>query len=213
MALGKTLILGDSYSTFEGSIPEGYDSWYFYKESDQTDVNKPEQTWWYQVFNRDDNVLLLNESYSGTTICNTVRPAHTIDVSFINRFDKLVNEGFFKNNDVDTVLVFGATNDSWIDCPIGEIEFDNFTADDLFKVLPACCYLAKRINDAVPNARVCWLINTELKDIIVDGIIKAAEHFGQEYIRFFDLDKRSGHPSVKGMKQIADKVISYFDRV
>ena len=211
MALGKTLILGDSYSTFAGKIPEGYHAWYFPEKSEQTDVYKPEQTWWYQVFTEKDNILLRNDSFSGTTICNTVRPEHSIEFSFINRFDKLVKEGFFKKNKVDTVLVFGGTNDSWIDCPIGEIKFDDFSDNDLLKVLPACGYLGKSINNAAPNARVCWLINTDLKDEIVDGIIKTATNFRQDYIRFTEIDKMSSHPSIAGMKQIAEKVTKFFE--
>lgn len=211
MALGKTLILGDSYSTFAGAIPEGYNTWYPCGEGITNDVKKIEQTWWYGLFDGANNILLHNESFSGSTVCNTVRPGHTVEDSFINRFDKLVRDGFFAKNQVDTVIVFGATNDSYIDCPIGEVQFKNFTEDDLLKVLPACGYLAKRISEAAPDARICWLINTELKDEIVSGIIETAEHFGEEYIRFLELDKQWGHPSIKGMVQIADKVKEHFD--
>ena len=75
MALGKTLIIGDSYSTFEGYIPNGYDCWYDAQRRNigETDVEKVEQTWWYPLFDGKQNVLLHNESYSGTTVCNNVR--------------------------------------------------------------------------------------------------------------------------------------------
>ena len=208
--LGKTLIVGDSYSTFEGAIPAGYDSWYFQAPSSATDVHQIEQTWWYGLFDGKTNVLLRNESYSGTTVCNSVRPEHTIDCSFINRFDSLIESGFFEKNKVDTILVFGTTNDSWTDCPIGETQFEDFSQQDLFKVLPACGYLAQRMAQVAPGARICWLINTELKEEIVDGILQTAEHFGQESIRFTHLDKLSGHPSIQGMKQIADAVKKQF---
>ena len=210
MPLGKTLIIGDSYSTFEGAIPEGYHTWYLKGKHDNTDVAKVEQTWWYQVFDGKDNILVLNDSFSGTTVCNSVRPEHKVEWSYINRFDKLVNDGFFTENQIDTVIVFGATNDSYTDAPIGENQFENFTEEDLLKTLPACGYLAKRISEAAPKARVCWIINSELKEKITNGIIKNAKHFGQEYILFTELDKLSGHPSVKGMKQIAEAVISHF---
>ncbi|MBO4468239.1 MAG: hypothetical protein J5766_02950, partial [Clostridia bacterium] len=62
MALGKTLILGDSYSTFEGAIPEGYHTWYFKGEHDNTDVCRVEQTWWNIVFSSKENTLIHNES-------------------------------------------------------------------------------------------------------------------------------------------------------
>lgn len=85
MSLGKTLILGDSYSTFENEIPSGYDSWYFNAPKNENDVCKLEQTWWYPLFDGKNSILLRNDSYSGTTICNTVRPEHNISASFINR--------------------------------------------------------------------------------------------------------------------------------
>ena len=212
MALGKTLILGDSYSTFEGHIPQGYDTWFGAERlaMGETDVSKVEQTWWYPLFDGKSNILLHNESYSGTTVCNNVRPEHSIEASFINRFDKLVKDGFFEKNKVDTVLVFGGTNDSFTDCVIGETQFDGFTPEDLLRVLPAFGYLGKRIAEAVPGARVCWLINSDLKDEIVEGTVETASHFNQEYIRFTEIDKKSGHPSIKGMKQISDAVKELF---
>lgn len=214
MTFGKTLILGDSYSTFEGHIAEGYDAW-FDKErlkKGETNVSKVEQTWWYPLFDGINDILIYNESYSGTTVCNTVRPEHTVDVSFVNRFNKLVDEGFFEKNAIDTILVFGGTNDSWTDCPVGKLQFDNFSADDLFCVLPAFGYLAKRISEVVPNARVCWLINTELKEEIVYSIIKTASNFNQEYIRFENIDKTFCHPNINGMKQIRNVVNAYFSK-
>lgn len=43
-------VLGDSYSTFEGFIPKGYATWYSpTTPPETTDVNKVEQTWWWQV--------------------------------------------------------------------------------------------------------------------------------------------------------------------
>ena len=43
-------VLGDSYSTFEGFFPKGYATWYSpTAPPETTDVNKVEQTWWWQV--------------------------------------------------------------------------------------------------------------------------------------------------------------------
>lgn len=37
---GKLYIIGDSYSTFEGCIPEGFAAWYFSGGTDATDVTE-----------------------------------------------------------------------------------------------------------------------------------------------------------------------------
>ena len=43
-------ILGDSYSTFDGYIPEGNASWYFTNtQNGRTDVTDVRQTWWWQL--------------------------------------------------------------------------------------------------------------------------------------------------------------------
>ena len=214
MKLGNTLILGDSYSTFEGKIPEGYHTWYGKEgfESGRTDVSEYSQTWVYKVFDGKDNILVLNDSFSGTTVSNSVRSEHKVEWSFLNRLNKLINDGFFEKNKIDTVLVFGGTNDSYTEAPIGEDKFDNFTEDDLLYTLPAFSYIAKRLKETVPNARVCYLINTELKYEITTGIMRTAEYFGQDYLLFKRLDKKSGHPSVKGMEQIAEALTAHFEQ-
>ena len=64
-------VLGDSYSTFEGFIPKGYATWYTTAVQKVTDVNKVEQTWWWQVIKEGGYKMGNINSYSGSTICNT----------------------------------------------------------------------------------------------------------------------------------------------
>ena len=63
--LGNVFILGDSYSTFEGSIPAGNEAWYFTKPKNNTNVTDKSQTWWYKLINNTDSALIRNESFSG----------------------------------------------------------------------------------------------------------------------------------------------------
>lgn len=46
MSLGKVLIFGDGYSTFERFIPEGYKVYYNTNERGGTDVKDVKDTWW-----------------------------------------------------------------------------------------------------------------------------------------------------------------------
>ena len=62
----KIMIFGDSYSTFEGYIPEEYAV--YYPRHDVSDVSK---TWWYMLANETASEIVLNNSWSGSTICNT----------------------------------------------------------------------------------------------------------------------------------------------
>ena len=95
--LGNLLILGDSYSTFEGYIPSGYAPWYINgSNSQETDVTNVGQTWWTLLCENSIINLLRNDSWSGTTICNTTYGENGSRSSFITRFDNLVANGYFK---------------------------------------------------------------------------------------------------------------------
>ena len=207
--LGNVFILGDSYSTFKDYIPNGFDSWYSNIKKEATDVTDVQQTWWWQFVNETGSNLVLNNSWSGTTICNTCRPNLDISSSFVNRFEKLVSDGFFEQNEIDTFFVFGATNDSWIDSPIGELMYEGWEEQDLLCVLPAISCLFYRIKSVIPNARIISIINTDLKEVIADGIKKAADYFGIEYLQLENISKQSGHPDIEGMKQIKDQILGY----
>ncbi len=208
MSLGNVLIFGDSYSTFEGYIPEGYACYYIPREKLETDVRQVEETWWHQVISETDSTLLLNDSWSGSTVCNTGYGGDCSKTnSFIYRFDKYKNEGFFEKNKVDTVFIFGGTNDNWANAPIGDVKFDNITNEDLFCVLPAMSYFLENLKKVASNAKIFVLINTELKTVIADGYKQIAEHYAVKPICFENIDKMNGHPTIIGMKDIKNKVL------
>ena len=90
---GKLYIIGDSYSTFEGCIPEGFAAWYYSGGTDATDVTEKTEKWWHMLISKTGMPLLFNNSWSGTTICNTTYDgAYCPDTSFIGRFDKAAAE-------------------------------------------------------------------------------------------------------------------------
>ena len=145
--LGNVLLLGDSYTTFKGYIPNGYAVYYSDSEKSETDVLTVEETWWHQVLSKTESNLVENNSWSGATICNTgYNGADFTDRSFITRLDNFINDGFFEKNKIDTVLVLGATNDSWSNAPIGDaLKYEGWTKEDLYSFLPAMGYLATRL--------------------------------------------------------------------
>ena len=204
--IGNVLILGDSYSTFEGFNPKGNNVWYQKGGHDRTDVTEVTQTWWYQLIQETQSNLVLNESFSGATVCNTEREniPHT---SFIYRLNNLIERGFFKEKEINTVFVFGGTNDSWIDSPVGENKYENFTKEDLDFVLPAFCYLLKTLKTLLPKAKIVSLINTELKEEISKGFQKAIEKFEVTPVVFQEIGKNFRHPNILGMKQIKEEVL------
>ena len=203
----NAVIFGDSYSTFEGFIPEGYDT--YYPDTD-TGVTSVTQTWWYQLMEEAGLNLILNDSWSGSTIgylgYNDSDCSKTS--SFIPRLNKFIQNGFFKNNKIDTVFVFGGTNDSWIKSPLGTLKYDNFENQDFYSVLPAISYFLKTLKNTLPDAEIYCLINTGLKTEISDCFEKSCEKYNITKITFDAIDKINGHPSVKGMQEIKNTVLN-----
>ena len=123
--LGKTIILGDSYSTFEGYIPEGHVVYYSPKDEHNSRVTRVEQTWWHQLMAATDSELVLNNSWSGSTICYTgYEKEDYTHLCFNTRLDKMYDEGIL--DDIDTLLIFGGTNDDWCGAPEGELKFARY---------------------------------------------------------------------------------------
>lgn len=207
MDLGKILIIGDSYSTFDGHIPEGYVFWYSADDRGRTDVTAVEETWWHQLIGRVECTLVRNESYSGTTVCNTERPTMP-GTSFIYRTERLVESGFFRENSIDTVFIFGCTNDSWIDSPVGENKYENIDREDIRSVLPAYSYLVSLVRENAPTARIISIINCDIKDEIMDGVERCAAHYGVTAVRLKGISKQNGHPDKKGMTEICEQVLA-----
>lgn len=199
-------VLGDSYSTFAGFIPKGNACWYNSPaDHKRTDVTKVEQTWWWQVANEGGYKLGAIESYSGATVCNTgYRDEDYSDRSFVTRCTNLGNP--------DIILICGATNDSWANAPIGDYKYANWKRVDLYFFRPA---MAKMLNDVklhYPNVEVYFILNTELKKEINESVLEVCKHYDVPVIELVDIDKKSSHPSVKGMKAIAQQVLKFIKK-
>lgn len=208
MNLGNVVIFGDSYSTFKGFVPEG-NAIYYNEETGETDVRKVSETWWHQLMSETNSNLILNDSWSGSTICHTGYENSDCSktYSFVCRLNKFIAEGFFENNKVDTIFIFGGTNDDWAGSPIGELQYEDFKTQDLFNILPAVCYMLDTLKKVAGNARIILLINNPFKEEIEKGMIEAANHYGVKYILFKDIDKIVGHPTIKGMAQIKEQIL------
>ncbi|MBE6778311.1 MAG: hypothetical protein E7541_02890 [Ruminococcaceae bacterium] len=205
----RALIFGDSYSTFAGCIPEGYEPYY-----PGLDVETADKTWWHLVAAEAPLTLVRNDSWSGSTICYTGYNGvdRSRSSSFIYRLRCLVEEGFFEKNAIDTVLVFGGTNDSWTGGPLGEPLLEGAEEKDLYAVLPAIGHFFAALRQAAPRAAVYCLINTDLKPEITTTLEVAARHNGAIPVVFSHIDKQNGHPTAAGMRQIADRVLQVMDQ-
>lgn len=202
---GQSLvILGDSYSTFAGCVPEGH--YLYYPTDGIPDVARKEDTWWHQLVTRLGLRLLLNDSSSGTTVSTSVRPEHRIEDAFVRRMRISLNRNARQGEQPDWIILFGGTNDSWMDVPVGSNQWEGWTETDLKTVLPAFCCMVDYVKEENPRSRILAVINTDLKPEIAAGMEEACEHFGILSIALHGIDKCWGHPTRLGMRQIADQV-------
>ena len=210
----NTIIIGDSYSTFKGYIPEGYEVYYSEEENSETDVRKVEETWWFQVFKEKNFNLMLNNSWSGSTIGYTGYDNKDCSgsSSFIYRFRKLIESGFFVENEIDTMFIFGGTNDSWCKAPLGEMKYSDWEEKDFYFVLPAMCYFFNLVKETLPEAKVYCLINCDIKPEIISCLKELSDKHGFTSIAFENVDKRCGHTTIKGMNDLKNQVLSVLNQ-
>lgn len=199
----RVSILGDSYSTFKGYVqPDTNLVWY---PADKNDVVKVEQTWWHQFLNNYGYALEVNNSYSGSTICHTgYNKEDYSDRSFITRMDKLGNP--------ELILIFGATNDSWANAPIGEYQFDSWTKADLYSFRPALAYLLNGLQCLYPNARIYYMLNSELKSSINESVYTICQRYDVPVVTLYNIDKQRGHPSIAGMTSISIQMQEFLEK-
>ncbi len=205
-SLGNVLLLGDSFSTFEGSIPEGYAC--FYKNTGYGGVTSEEHTWWHRLITMTGSHLLLNSSYSGSTICHTGYSGEDYsDISFITRLRELISDGFFERNSVDTFIVYGGLNDYWASAPRGEIKYDGITEADLYSVYPALSLIFSLVREASPDTRIIFIIEDMLDDDMSGTIKEIAAHYGVDTIEPRDIEMQDSHPNYNGMKSLAEQIV------
>ncbi|MDO3693265.1 SGNH/GDSL hydrolase family protein [Wenyingzhuangia sp. chi5] len=201
--LKSVSILGDSYSTFDGYIePNTNKTWYFNNTSQNTDVVSVQQTWWHKFVKENNYKLEKNNSFSGSTICNTgYRKEDYTFCSFITRMKNLGSP--------DMILIFGATNDAWAGAPIGNYQYADWKAEELYSFRPAMAYMLDYITNRHPNVEVYFILNSELKEEINESVKTICKHYNVDCIELKDIDKKSGHPSVKGMEQINTQITAF----
>jgi len=191
-------ILGDSYSTFAGWIPQG-NSTYYPREIDN-DVTRVEECWWHLALAALGAQLEKNESWSGSTICHTGYNGEDFQkFSFVTRANRLGNPSM--------ILVCGGTNDSWANAPIGDFSWGDWSNQELYSFRPALAKLLDDLKSHYPQAKIYFILNSGLKAVINDSVHAICDHYQVPYIDLHDFDKRNDHPTALGMKSIANQVV------
>lgn len=200
----KVSILGDSYSTYGGYVtPASNACWYNGTDGGtdkQNDVKDVEQTWWRIYLTQTGNVLEVNNSYSGSTVCHTgYRGDDFSDRSFITRIHAV--------GAPDILFVFGGTNDSWAKAPLGDFQYEGWAKRDLYAFRPAFAYLLHQLKQLYPQTRIINITNCDLSTEVTESMDCLCRHYQVENVRLQQIDKQWGHPSIQGMKSICEQVM------
>ena len=193
----KVSILGDSYSTFIGIIPDNYATFY---PDGRNDVKEVEQTWWDLYIKANGYELEKNDSWGGTTICGTgYFGRNSTSTSFFSRAGLL--------GDPDIIFVFGGTNDAWANSPVGEYKYSDWTTEDCMYFRPALAFLLQTLKTFYPKAKIYSILNSELREEINQSMRVVCKHYNVQLIELHDIEKQNGHPSIAGMKAISDQLL------
>jgi hypothetical protein len=106
----------------------------------------------------------------------------------------------------DIIFILGGTNDSWAGSPIGEYQYSDWTEAELYKFRPAMAYMLHNMKSLYPKSEIYFILNNELRQSINESVETICKYYNIELIKLNDIHKISGHPSIKGMRQIANQV-------
>lgn len=202
-------LIGDSISTFEGWLPEGYAAYYPKTASEITEVT---HTYWYRLIYdlMPDATLDRNLAYSGSRV-SKIGAADSDKYDFVSRID---NVGF---DNPDIVLIHGGTNDRRVSTPdhvpLGEYGFD-LPLDQLDRYCFRSSYvcMVRKIMEKHPGVKIVCIIgdtlNTEKYQGLADSIRAIAEHYGFSIVNFsYALESADGvHPNASGAQYMADRI-------
>ena len=205
-------VLGDSYSTFEGYVdPETNDVWEHYADIGVTQI---EQMWWHKVATKMGWTLELNNSFSGSLVCNYdgfSTGNYYAPNSFLRRMDYLGHP--------DVIFILGGTNDVWQDAPFGEYVYSDWTDEQLCSFRPALACLLDNVKRQHPNAKIYFLLETdpcpggiseETRQNLVESAHRISSHYDVDCIDL-DIHKDWWHPDAEGQKNIARQVLEVIE--
>ncbi len=214
-------IVGDSISTFEGYLPNGYPTFYSHRGSLITGINSSHDTWWGQVIKRLGAKLLINNSWSGSYVCK----AEDIQIESYGCSDSRTTSLGTNDLSPDHIIIYMGTNDRGAGFPL-----TGKNKSDLSIIENAYYTMLEKIKKSYPSAEI-WCctfpITTCTRDPYFEFPITQMgvpmEKYGEliksvansHSCHIIDLwddnelcDTIDGlHPNFNGMNMIANKVI------
>jgi len=195
---GKVSIIGDSISTFAGTMPSGYLAFYPKQYYNVLSVN---DMYWHYILDATESTLEINASWSGSTV-QTVENDYRID------FYSRTTAGLLGNPDY--IMIELGTNDP--DTNMGDYDYDTPIADlPTNQFIPAYIKGLKSLMQNYPNAKIILLI-FYMGDTKANAIKNIGEHYNLDVIdvRAYLNDYSDAHPNNKKMLEVARIMTKYY---
>ena len=163
---GKKLsILGDSISTFNGTMPSGYATYY-----PSGDVQSVDDTWWGKLINMSDMVICNNASWSGSRVTGNTGNSSAAAGCSDKRIADLVNPT--TGDAPDIIICYISTNDWANNVAIGSFDWDDevdTTSATISDIAPAYALMLYKIRNTYPNAVVYCVTSLEGRGVNGDS--------------------------------------------
>ena len=205
---GKTIgIIGDSYSTFENWVPAGNAVYYTGDNNTKTGVTSVDKTWWHLLITRLGASLLRNDSWSGATISGTGYSGQdATNFSFVTRGNRSFGESKILEQKPDIIFILGGLNDTWANSPVGDVKFSNFNQSDLKQTLPSTSKLVSDLKNYNPGCQIVLIAPYQVKSEIKNGMRTICDYYKATFVELPEVAIFDGHPTDRGMQQIADYI-------
>lgn len=142
-------ILGDSISTYDGWIPEGYNVFYPLS-GDVTDVS---QTWWKSLIDDTGMELCANNSSSGSTCIGDSRCID--DPSYGCSDGRLTQMSGNQGRIPDIIIIYMGTNDLLKGIPIGDNDGTRLVEEgNIENFSDAYCLILDKLESYYPTAQI-----------------------------------------------------------
>lgn len=190
-------VLGDSYSTFSGYIPQS--NWSYYPKNDVDDVS---EMWWYIVDEETKYTRDIINAWSGGTVCLQSASTKGAGSPFVRRINGL--------GEPNLIFILGGLNDASHEAPLGEYKYSNFTEEDLDYFRPSCAYVISQCRTLYPEATIVWITEAITAADYLTSIHTICSEMGIPCLDPVpEIVQR--HPTAAGQATIANVVINWME--
>lgn len=189
----KISIIGDSISTYEEYVPEGYKTFYPYPTADVSDVNL---TWWMKAINKLGGKLFINNSYSGSCVSTGGSSAS----QSMERLSKLVVNG----ETPDVIIIYMGSNDCHAPYTVNSFKS---AYKKMLTNLKQLCPNSEIVLCTLPTSNLYTKENQNAYNNVITEFATNYKLVNLDKVDITNYLVDSAHPNKDGMEKIAEQIV------